>query len=201
MKTFIVIQQRLWCNDSGHGIHYSSDLEEFDARNKAVSHGFDITESDDFNIGVVEGGRLISFDWMDKPIGETQETIREIAEAIGLGYFDHDAALDFDLFAGDFGDSGDVELSNKIVTGRGEYTCFICYGKIVKGEVHRSAVHKFDGEIMSYRVCNECCRAMASSVNYDFMSDDEGVEDEQDPIDARYALGRERRESKGEVQS
>lgn len=108
--------------------------------------------------------------------------------------FDHDAALEFDLFAGDFGDSDDVELSNKIVTGRGEYTCFICYGKIVKGEVHRSAVHKFDGEIMSYRVCYECCKAMASSVNYDFMNDDEGVEYEQDPIDARYALGHERRE-------
>ena len=111
--------------------------------------------------------------------------------------FYHDAALEFDLFAGDFGGSDDVELSNKIVTGRGEYTCFICFGAIVKGEVHRSAKHKFDGELMSYRVCNEFCKAMASSVNYDFMNDDEGVEDEQDPINARYALGFERRESKG----
>lgn len=104
--------------------------------------------------------------------------------------FDHDAALEFDLFAGDFGDSDDVELSNKIVTGRGEYTCFICYGPIVKGEVHRSAVHKFDGELMTYRVCNECCKAMASSVNYDCSDDDD---DGQGPIDARYALGYERR--------
>lgn len=35
-------------------------------------------------------------------------------------------ALDFDLFASDFGDSDDVEFSNKIVTGPGQYTCFIC---------------------------------------------------------------------------
>ncbi|MBA5203073.1 hypothetical protein H2Y57_05150 [Pectobacterium aroidearum] len=106
--------------------------------------------------------------------------------------FDHDAALDFDLFAGDFGDSGDVELSNKIVTGRGEYTCFICYGGIAKGEIHRSAVHKFDGEIMSYRVCNECCIAMAHSVNYDYLDDGD---DGQDPIDKRYAMAKTRSES------
>lgn len=115
--------------------------------------------------------------------------------------FDHDAALEFDLFAGDFGDSDDVELNNRIVTARKEYTCFICYGDIAKGEVHRSATHKFDGELMAYRICNECCKAMASSVNYDFMNDEDGVENEQDPIDARYALGHERRERKGEVQS
>lgn len=111
---------------------------------------------------------------------------------------DLDSALDFDLFAGDFGDSDDVELSNKIVTGRGEYICFICYGAIVKGEVHRSAVHKFDGEIMTYRVCNECCKAMVSSINYD--SSDVN-DDGQEPIDARYALGEQRRTSvKGAAQ-
>ncbi|MGO0198168.1 hypothetical protein ACTJOD_24715 [Citrobacter freundii] len=99
-------------------------------------------------------------------------------------------ALDFDLFAGDFGDSDDVELSNKIVTGRGEYICFICYGAIAKGESHRYAVHKFDGEIMTYRVCYECCKAMVSSVNYDHSDD---TDDGQEPIDARYALGEQRR--------
>lgn len=99
-------------------------------------------------------------------------------------------ALDFDLFAGDFGDSDDVELSNKIVISRREYICFICYGTIVKGEVHRSAVHKFDGEIMTYRVCNECCKAMVSSINYDLSDDND---DGQEPIDARYALGEQRR--------
>lgn len=112
---------------------------------------------------------------------------------------DHDAALAFDLFAGDFGDSDDVELSNKIVTGRGAYICFICYGPIVKGEIHRSAVHKFDGELMTYRICNECCKAMASSVNCEFTDDDS---DGQEAIEARYSLGYERRKGKaGEVQS
>ncbi|WP_227136705.1 antitoxin [Kosakonia radicincitans] len=87
MTKFIVIQQRLWCNESGYGIEYSSDLEEFEDRKAAIRHGFKIAESDDFNIGVIEDGRLVSFDWMEKPVGgecETPETMAEIAEAIGL---------------------------------------------------------------------------------------------------------------------
>ncbi|HCP3610723.1 TPA: hypothetical protein ODM50_004361 [Escherichia coli] len=44
-------------------------------------------------------------------------------------------ALDFYLFEGDFGAPFDIELSNKIVTSRGEYTCHICAGKISKGEI------------------------------------------------------------------
>lgn len=94
-------------------------------------------------------------------------------------------ALDFDLFAGDFGTPGDTELSNKIVTSRGEYKCHICAGEILKGEIHRSAKWKFDGELMPYRCCNECCVAMVKSVNCEY--------EEEDPIEARYALGHQRR--------
>lgn len=94
-------------------------------------------------------------------------------------------ALDFDLFQGDFGGQDDVELSNKIVTGRKQYTCFICYGDIRPGEVHRSAVWKFDGELMTYRCCNICCKAMVDSVNGDYLDTQDGG----DPIDARYELG------------
>ncbi|EBN6400991.1 hypothetical protein LJK58_000876 [Salmonella enterica] len=96
-----------------------------------------------------------------------------------------DDALDFDLFEGDFGTPTDTELSNKIVISRGEYKCHICHGSISKGEIHRSAAWKFDGELMSYRCCNECCVAMVKSVNCEY--------EEEDPIEARYALGHERR--------
>lgn len=84
MSKFIVIHQRLWCNESGFGIEYSSDLEEFESRKESIKHGFEITDSDDFNIGVMEDGRLVSFDWMGKPVGESQEIINEIAEALGM---------------------------------------------------------------------------------------------------------------------
>lgn len=102
-------------------------------------------------------------------------------------------ALEFDLFQGDFGSPGDCELSNKIVTSRGKYICFICHGPIIKGEEHRSAAYKFDGEIMSYRCCNACCVAMASSVSCDYIDILNEESDDLDPIDARYALGEERK--------
>lgn len=82
-KAYIVIQQHPWCNESGHGIEYTSDCVEFDKRDKAINHGFKQQGSDDFNIGVIDGGRLMSFDWMDKPVGESQEDLAEISEAIG----------------------------------------------------------------------------------------------------------------------
>lgn len=85
-KLYIVIQQYLWCNENGHGIEYVSDCVEFDKRDKAIKHGFKQQGSDDFNIGVIENERLVSFDWMDKPVGESgesHETLSAIAGAIG----------------------------------------------------------------------------------------------------------------------
>lgn len=96
-----------------------------------------------------------------------------------------DDALDFDLFQGDFGEAGDSELSNKIVKGQKEYTCHICAGPIAIGELHRANTWKFDGQLMHYRCCNACCVAAVASVNCDY--------EENDPIDARYALGDHRR--------
>ncbi|ENE0485968.1 hypothetical protein ABMI99_000278 [Escherichia coli] len=101
---------------------------------------------------------------------------------------DLDDALDFYLFEGDFGAPFDIELSNKIVTSRGEYTCHICAGEISNGEIHRSTTWKFDGELMSYRCCNECCVVMVKSVNCEY--------EDKDPVEARYALGEERRRAK-----
>lgn len=95
-----------------------------------------------------------------------------------------DDALDFDLFEGDFGMPGGTELSNKIVTSRGEYKCHICSGTISKGEIHRATTWVFDGELMPYRCCNDCCKAMVASVNGDY--------EENDPIEERYALGHKR---------
>lgn len=85
-KSYIVIQQYVWCNESSHGIEYTSDCVEFDKRDKAIKHGFKQQGSDDFNIGVIENERLVSFDWMDKPVGESgenPETLSAIAKAIG----------------------------------------------------------------------------------------------------------------------
>lgn len=88
MKQFIVIQQNAWCNDGGHGIEYTSDLIHFDNRDGAISHGFELAGCDDFNIGVIGDSRLVSFDYMDKPVGNgkgvNSDTLEQIAELIGI---------------------------------------------------------------------------------------------------------------------
>lgn len=81
---YIVILQRAWCNDSGSGINYHSDLVEFDKRDKAIKHGFELQDSDDFNIGVLTNGVLTSFDWMAKPLAETKGSLARIASGIGI---------------------------------------------------------------------------------------------------------------------
>ncbi|MEG8873239.1 antitoxin [Klebsiella pneumoniae] len=83
-KSYIVILQYLWCKETGGGIEYTSDCVKFDKRDKAIRNGFKLRESDEFNIGVIDGGKLISFDWMDKPVGESEDTLAQIAELIGL---------------------------------------------------------------------------------------------------------------------
>lgn len=82
-KSYIVIQQYWWCNEKGHGVEYTTDGVDFDKRDKAIKHGLKTQGSDDFNIGVIENERLVSFDWMNKSIDESAETLAEIAEAIG----------------------------------------------------------------------------------------------------------------------
>lgn len=81
---YIVILQSAWCNDSGSGINYHSDLIAFDKRDKAIKYGFELQDSDDFNIGVLTNGVLTSFDWMAKPLAETKDSLARIANRIGL---------------------------------------------------------------------------------------------------------------------
>lgn len=85
-ENFIVVCQQVWCNSSGVGIDYGWDGERFATREEAISHGFEVRGSDDFNVGVVSGNRLLSFDWMDKPTGEDAKSMRAIADALCLTF-------------------------------------------------------------------------------------------------------------------
>lgn len=83
---YIVVCQSAWCNSQGYGIDYGWDGSVFYTRADAKKHGFELRESDDFNIGVIDGPFLISFDWMDEPLAESDDTMREIADALGLKF-------------------------------------------------------------------------------------------------------------------
>jgi hypothetical protein len=49
---------------------YWTDYARFTFIKDAIKHGFDLRGSDDFNIGVIEEGRLVRIDWMDTNIVE-----------------------------------------------------------------------------------------------------------------------------------
>lgn len=66
------------------------DGEFYDTRRAAKKAGWKARGSDDFNIGVIRGGKLVSVDWMDEPIGETLEAIADIAIEIGLAEDDYE---------------------------------------------------------------------------------------------------------------
>lgn len=83
---FIVIFASAWCNEFGIGISYSWDGQRFNNRNDAIKHGLRERGSDDFNIGQTYGDDLVWFGWMDQRMDEDEETMREIAENIGLTF-------------------------------------------------------------------------------------------------------------------
>lgn len=84
MEKFIVIVGRAWCNSEGVGIEYSSDLVMHETRKAAIDDGFEGTESDDFNIGVIRNGKLVSLDWMDEVTESDPNELNAIAEQIRL---------------------------------------------------------------------------------------------------------------------
>lgn len=75
------------------------------------------------------------------------------------------AACSYNPFDGDFGDSGDRELRDKIVAFRFSHDCCLCPATIRKGEIGRSLTMLWaDGApapVATYRYCRACTEAMA----------------------------------------
>lgn len=83
-RKFIVVCQSVVGNVEGFTIDYAWNGEEFSSREEAIKQGFVIRESDDFNIAVLDDGRLTSFDWMDQVVEGEEDVLSEIADAIGI---------------------------------------------------------------------------------------------------------------------
>jgi hypothetical protein len=82
MKTeyIVLCGQVVTSHGLGFQIEYWSDDFRFKSRKEAIKHGFKIRESDDFNIGVIEDGRLVSLDWMEQPVDTDPELLAEIQD-------------------------------------------------------------------------------------------------------------------------
>lgn len=83
--TYAVIVRRIEGSDRD-GFRTASywDGRLHPAKELAVSHGFRLGVCDDFNIGVVRKGELVSLWWMDRQVNEPPETLAEIGRECGL---------------------------------------------------------------------------------------------------------------------
>jgi hypothetical protein len=63
---------------------YGWNGNQYDTREEAIATGFLERNSDDFNVGVVLEGKLVSLDWMSKPVDTDPALLAKIATQIGL---------------------------------------------------------------------------------------------------------------------
>ena len=70
--------------ESGFTCEYDWNHEQYDTKKQAIKEGFEIRESDDFNIGEVEGDRLVAMWWMDEKMDHSKRALNNIARDIGL---------------------------------------------------------------------------------------------------------------------
>jgi len=84
MTQYIVLMGQVICSDGKIDVVYGFDGERFKDRNAAIRHGLQERGSDDFNIGVLERGRLVSLDWMHDSIEALPDRLATIADQIGV---------------------------------------------------------------------------------------------------------------------
>lgn len=81
----IVIIASAFCSPNGPiGVSYSWDGKCHAKLEDAITDGYHIRDSDDFNIGRVVSGKLIELTWMGKKLDEPKSQLRKIGAEIGL---------------------------------------------------------------------------------------------------------------------
>jgi len=83
-KYIVLCGQVIGGRDQPFTVEYDFDGTTFSNRQEAIKHGLIICESDDFNIGVVEGKKLVSLDWMNEPVDTDPKILAKIAGQIDL---------------------------------------------------------------------------------------------------------------------
>ena len=68
----------------GFRVCYDWDRRTFTDKAAAIENGFEAVGCDDFNIGVVRKGQLVSLWWMDNQISEEDEALARIGRECGF---------------------------------------------------------------------------------------------------------------------
>jgi hypothetical protein len=83
-ETYVVVAATIIGTPEKYEHIYDSDGRTYDDRSEAISAGFNLRGSDDFNIGVLHAGRLVELAWMDERIDEEPSVLAEIARQLGI---------------------------------------------------------------------------------------------------------------------
>lgn len=81
---YIVITQRALTIDGTAKLAAFSDLAEFYTKIEAIDHGEKLVNCDDFNIGVISQGKLVSLDWYNDVVTANRKELDKIAEDLGI---------------------------------------------------------------------------------------------------------------------
>ena len=82
---YVTIIGRAAGNDrDGFDVYYDWDRRTFTDKAAAIANGFEAIGCDDFNIGVVRKGQLVSLWWMDDQISEGDEVLARIGRECGF---------------------------------------------------------------------------------------------------------------------
>lgn len=84
----VIVAQIVTTLDEDYRFVYSWDLKRHATQQDAIDWGWRILDHDDFNIGRLEGDRLVWFGWMDEQHDMSAEDLAEIAGQLGLGLFE-----------------------------------------------------------------------------------------------------------------
>lgn len=68
----VICQQFVGNPQTGYGISYDWDGERFPTKQAAIKHGWEIRESDDFNVCSLDGNNLTGFFWMDDDMNDPE---------------------------------------------------------------------------------------------------------------------------------
>jgi hypothetical protein len=80
---YMPIRLRMWMNETGHGTWYTVLDAPSRQHERAVRRGLAAEGTDDFQIAVLRGGRLVAMLWMDEVVDDAPDTLAEVAEQIG----------------------------------------------------------------------------------------------------------------------
>lgn len=83
-QTFIVLCGQIVGSGALFETVYSFDGQMFGDRAAAIAHGFTLRRSDDFNIGALERGKLVSFGWMEDDSPMDPDELDYLAKSAGL---------------------------------------------------------------------------------------------------------------------